>query len=481
MVSNELPEQQARPLPPASAPDALEDIPGADPNLLPVSVLSAPLRIEVPMWLSSRPSPERPETLRLYWNGVEAGWKRWTARVPADDLYIEVPVAFLNHGSAIVNYTVELYNGSIADSERLMLTLDRQPPVLGANRGQLVFPELVGREVNADYLEDHGDVLHAQVPDYDVPAPGDTIVYYWNIEPFSPLLAGERTLSQEDLGKPLIIEIPGSLIRERGDGPRYVFYAIRDRAGNFSSDALPQTLTIAAQPAPRALPLPEIPAATGSGRDVSLDLVEVGASITVKIPQAADIRPDEAFGLQWGDPELFRSNRFNGQAGLRTFTIPARNVAAMSGKVVSVYYDVEVRGQLQCSETRRLKVIPIPMTSLPIPRLAGLSGGTFDRARYTFDPPLTLDKWKLIGVDQRVNIVVIGAGGKRHQLLDNHAVTSAEVKDGIGKAGDVTVPLTFLNELPVGQLFFIEVTVSFDAGQTWPSEHNFERLELVMR
>lgn len=103
------------PLDPPTAPDALPDIPGGQHNLLPVAVLGRPLRIDIPMWEYSRPTPEYPEWIILYWNGSEVEKKTWYDDIPPDELYVDVPVQFLEHGVAAVTYLAHGFNGGRSD------------------------------------------------------------------------------------------------------------------------------------------------------------------------------------------------------------------------------------------------------------------------------------------------------------------------------------------------------------------------------
>ncbi|MEE6443338.1 MULTISPECIES: hypothetical protein [Pseudomonas] len=64
------------------------------------------------------------------------------------------------------------------------MTIDEVAPVLGDNQGSLVFDEEVLRDgVTARYLENN--VLQALVPRYQTPAVADTLIVYWDREPFA--------------------------------------------------------------------------------------------------------------------------------------------------------------------------------------------------------------------------------------------------------------------------------------------------------
>lgn len=468
---------------PPSAPAALPHIPGGEPGLLPVAELARPLRIEVPLWPISLPTPARPETLSLFWNGVFVADKTYYAPIAASDCFIEVPPdQLLKEGETQVTYTVRIYNGAQNDSEALTLTVDRTAPVLGADRGRLVFTELGSQDVTDAFLNAHGNKLRAQVPTYQQARAGDTIIYYWDEEPLDDTQVGERTLNEQDAALPVIIEYDGDMIRQRGDGMRYAQYRVRDRAGNESPTAVPKALNIDAQPIPRVLPWVEVPLAMGGGDTLTLELIMLDAPLQVHIPAAAVIHPGEPFKVNWG-AGLFGEQDVPGVEGVRQYSIAERNVVAMSGKTVPVRYLVEAsEGQLQ-SALRQVKVIPLSRSSLPIPQLSGAAGTTLSLGQQTQDPAITLAPWKLISTDQRIRIDVHGvsdAGATQFSVLRDHVVTQEELTLGIGSRRDALLPLSFLRGLLLGQNFSVEVKASFDAGQTWPALPNFQPLEITL-
>ncbi len=86
----------------------LEDIADGQPNLLPVSALELPLRVEIPMWPISLPSEEDPEILKFYWNGLEHTTRTFTSKVLPEDLIIEVGAEYLLHGKPKLHYDVKI-------------------------------------------------------------------------------------------------------------------------------------------------------------------------------------------------------------------------------------------------------------------------------------------------------------------------------------------------------------------------------------
>jgi len=470
-------------LAPPSAPDALEDITDGAPGLLPVAVLDQPLRIEVPLWPISRPGPDTPETLSLYWNGTFIDDKTWYATIDPVELFIDVPVDWLLKEAKIqVTYRVLGYNGVETGSKPLTLTIDRTAPVLGGDRGRLEFPDLGSQPVTDHFLKEHGEVLRARVPDYQVFIPGDTIVYYWDDEPLDNTEVGELELTHTDAGKPVIIEYDGKMIRERGNGGRYAQYLVRDRAGNESPTAVPKAVTVDTTPVPRVLPWPDVPLAVGNQEQVTLALDDLDDPLEVRIPELAVIHPGEPFTVVWA-PGLFGEEVLTGQEGVRSYRVAQRHVVAMSGKIVPLLYRVETSDGTRPSDVRRVVVQPLPISRMTIPQLSGTTGTTFSLKQQTQDPVITLAPWKLIGLDQWVRIQVRGTsseGPSDLPVMHNHALTEDELTSGLGAKGDITVPLTYLRSLLLGQNFTVEVKVSFDAGRSWPTLPNFEPLDITL-
>ncbi len=470
-------------LAPPHAPVALADIPGGQPGLLPVAALAMPLRIEVPPWPISMPSPATPETLSLFWNGNFIAGKTFDAPIAASDCFIDVPLDhLLKEGEIHVTYQVRIYNSALSDSSALTLTIDRTAPVLGGNRGRLSFVELDGQDVTDAFLKGHGNKLQGQVPAYQQVRAGDTIIYYWDDEPLDDTCVGEQTLSEQDAGLPVTIDYDGDMIRQRGDGTRYAQYRIRDRAGNESQAAVPKALVIDAQPVPRVLPWVEVPLAMGGGDTLTLELIALEAPLQVHIPSEAVIGLNEPFTVSWGVGQVGAQD-VPGVPGIRRYAIAERNVAAMSGKVVVVRYLVETREGLLQSAVRRVKVNPLPRSSLPTPQLSGATGTTLRLSQQTQDPAITLAAWKLISTDQRIRIDVSGvsaAGAQSFSVMRNHAVSQEELALGIGSRRDALVPLSFLRGLVVGQNISVEVKASFDAGRTWPELPNFQPLNITL-
>lgn len=485
MAQHQKPHNIDELLAPPTVDGMLPDIPGGEPNLLPGALVRAPLRVEVPRWPRADPGPGRWQRLSLFWNGQLVDSKQWEAPIPDDELFIDVPVSFLREGRSSVSYNVRLYSDNVAESEALVVTIDWTAPLLGGGDGALSLPELGDETLNEAYLAAHDDTLQALLPEYDSPAIGDTLIYYWDSRPYEKAEAGRRSLVADDLGQPLAIEYSGDLIRARGDGLRYAYYEVQDRAGNLSRGAQPISVDVAVQPIPRELPGLEMPQGSGSAESMELELNNVSVSVELVIPSTASIEPGEPFEVHWGAPEASFSVVLSGVPNVRRYSVPIRNVVAMSGKTIVIYYVVKTPGGTLRSEERQVVVKPVPRERMSTLSLAThRSGEIFRLSDHLSDPPLILAAWMHIATDQRLNIMLSGVGPTgpvTKPVLRQHAVTTQEVRDGIGSNGDLVIPLATLQQLSRGQDFRIEAKVSFDQGETWPLTANFPMLSLTLQ
>lgn len=476
-------------LAPPEVEAALDDIEGGEPNLLPVSVLDSPLEVVVPMWQNSMPTPEYPERIWLIWNEVEVDEHEITAPVTAADRTFTVKGLHGVEGTHRLRYRVMTYNEAETDSQERVLTVDRTAPALATGGGALVFPPLVvDGGVTGEYLEANSDKVVAGVPDY-APRPGDVISWYWDTGQNDDDLVDTLKLTLADIGRPINLDFAGDMIRARGDGARRARYRVRDRAGNVSSFATYVTLDVQTSLRPRELAWPDVKQATGSGELVTLAPLSATGGATVRMPEGADIRPeDKEAWVQWGTPGAVGAIRVPVAIGddARECIVPEEAVAAHIGKTLTVHYEiVDKAGNVHASQARSVKVTAIPLGNLPTIQCVEAIGRPLSLASVpAAGAQLTLASWSLISTDQCVRIKVDGVGGSGGEVsqvvLDGHRVTEQERIDGLGKSGDVRIPRALLERLQLHRQFNVTVTVSFDAGGTWPSLANFPRLSPML-
>ena len=449
---------------------ALEDIGGGLPNLLPLTALVWNLQVEVPMWRESLPLPGLPEWLGLFWDGTEVDEAFWNGPVPPSDLIRHVPLHLLTEGRHQLHYEVRIFNGEYGVSPSIIVSIDRTPPYLGANEGKLQFADEVELNgVTARYLELNDDVLVATLPEYLVMAPGDRVVWYWDEVPFDDNLVSQRTLALEDIGKPLTIEFAGDIIRARGDGRRYAYYRVYDRAGNGSMRARPAVIETDVTPIPRLLPWPHVPKAEGTAQNVRLALEGIGAPLLVTLPAGAVIYPGEAVSVEWGVPGTFgyhlAEQPYQGQIG--RYETPLAKVVAQAGKTVQVRYLVQAPEGRLSSQLLHIAVQKLPTTRLPRPYLegAGVAGTQISLGRVGARTDVRLDPWFLMAAGQKVTVMVSGVSPQgaavQETLLDSYPVRSGNehVVTSLTKA--------FLQRLQVNSSFTITARLSFDGGESW--------------
>ncbi|MEE1920606.1 hypothetical protein V0R50_09145 [Pseudomonas sp. 148P] len=467
-------------LAPAVVEALLDDIEGGQPNLLPFEDTLAPLRVEIPMWGNSDPTADAPETLLLLWNGNEVGKRIWTTPVQPGELFLDIASEHLAEGVQSLEYWVKIYNGESAYGQPLPITIDKTAPVLGADQGALLFrQEVVDHGVTVKYLEQNGDEVQAEIPTYREARAGDVLTWYWDTQPFEFNQVGSRTLGLDDIGQPLYLTFAGAMIRERGDGTRYVHYQVQDRAGTPPAASRPVGLEVCATPIPRELPWLNVIEADGIGEQQVLDPDKaVRSDIQVALDPDTVIHPGEEVWVQWGEPGTFGAfrGRLDTEADPRACWIPKANIAIAIGKTPVLYYEVISAEELLPSTPQSVRVLTFPVGSMPTVQCAGHMGnGTLSLAGVPASgAKLTLQWWKLMSTDQMVRIVVSGisttSGSISYEALRDHRVTQAELGVGIGANGKVVIAKAFLAQLMLDQAFSVRVYVSFDLGETWPLE-----------
>jgi hypothetical protein len=466
----------------------LDNIPGGQVNLLPASVLKDPLRVDIPMWFGSSPAPGEPEHLYLYWNNVKVAEKTWTAPVPPGDLFLMVEPRYLNAaGTYPLHYEVMTHNGAWASSDPLTLTITSSP-ALGDGGGRLLFDaEVASGGVTAQYLEAHGDKVLAEVPPYSPVWPGDTLSWYWDQRQYTDEWVDSRTLTEVDIGKAILLTFEGEMIRDRGEGDRFVHYRIENRAGNQSDHS--RFANVQVVPAARDLPWPVVDGATGTGKDVVLDPFDAEEGATVVIADTVVIKPNEQLWVQWGEPGSLGAFRTASPvvAGTRRYKIPKREIALNIGKALPVYYEaVGPDGPLR-SEIRQLSVMALDLGKLPLIQCSHVVYQHGQAVLNWKDIPLegvklTLKPWPLMMLDQHIRIVVWGPTimeAREWVAVHKRPLAAQELTAGIFGTDNLTVPKSWLADLIPDQGFVVSVYVSFDSGVTWPDRPNFPMLHVV--
>lgn len=482
---------------PWTRPTPLPDKPGGETNLLHRDAWADPanpLRVELKPWYESDPPlPGVTEQVDVFLDDNEANiiaTRTWPLPMRPDDYFIEISADKLPQGEHRISFIMTNYLDVKARSFSYTVTIDKQEPLL-ATPSKLVFPPEVlppGNQLTARYLERNGDQVNASLPLYVTPRPWDRITWYWGTTPNTQEQGGVIELDETNFSEPLFITIAGQLIRDRGDGFRYAWYQVQDRASNQSYRSDVVELDVAATPIPRTLPWPTVERAAGTGELQTLDPHQAIAGVVIEVPESAVIYPLEPVRVRWGEPgELGHWIADQPIApGGRRFSIPMRSVAAFIGKTLWVSYGVtDDAGEEWGSERRKVQVSKL--SGLPTVQCNGLSGGSLSlRTVAATGAILRMDKWPLITADQWILITMtgVGSGGQDsvYEAIPKRKLEDHEVNGGIGGQNNVTVGKAFLNTLRRNAPLTGKVYVSFDSGNTWPpiAAPNFPLLQLTL-
>lgn len=459
----------ARLLPQPKVEAVLDDIVGGEENLLPVSALFNPLRVEFDVWPNSHPK-WGPETLTLFWGNDIVETKTFTTDpIPPDELFIMVPVIKLAEGEHKLRYQVVIWNLEPVDSDILTVTIDKTAPLLNTASDAPVFPDEIIRDgVTARYLDANHDEVLADVPPYLVPKLGDTITWYWSGSPVGLEVVNQETLTLDNIGPPLPpLVFDGDTIRRRGDGERYAHYQVQDRAGNKSQPSARVRLRAAAEPVPRDLPWPSVKHAT-PGQQGRLDPLLVTDQVVVTVPETATIEPNEQVIVYWeGHGTTGRYETFEPvEENSRDYIVPSSAVPANINRTVKVYYSVTPPGMPAIDS----KDIQLTIGIIPEHRYSKITCEEAHEANETLrlsqvpsGAHLSLEPWVFIAQDQLVNIWIEGVTHGNQDLnepvLRDYPVNASEVTAGlVGKV----LPYSILEQLQLDERFYVKVTVRFD-------------------
>ncbi|MNQ24307.1 hypothetical protein D3C85_374980 [compost metagenome] len=234
-------------------------------GLVPRSVLNSHLQVTVPAWSFSTDPAFGADIVAVGWRPVgqdffEVSRVLFPIPIEPGDKIVSVPRDKLVHGIYDLSYKL-IIGGNSAESGKKKITVDRVEPDDGQEPLALQMLDVVG-SITDDYLTEHGQVRF-KVPTYvDVQA-RDRAIYYWSDNPNPPDSEPEireQAFSQQDIDNDqLIITMYEADIRDRGPGPRYIFYRLRDWAGNRGPRSTFLPLFVDLLPAPGNLKPPRVP------------------------------------------------------------------------------------------------------------------------------------------------------------------------------------------------------------------------------
>lgn len=239
-------------------------IPGVGPRgVIPVSLMQAPLRIEIPRWQLPEPG-ELPHILRLHWiiNGKETTQSETFSAPPPDipDPVVQfIPLATLRERSGVgeIYYTLETEAGTTEMLPHLPIRVDMVAPTLLTPLDRLEFVVPPTPVVDEAYIAANSPIL-LRVPVYNGREDFDRIELYVSNSPAPPMTAPDGVTLLQSTADPLIASLDGAQLRRLMNGDAHLSYRVFDEAENFSILSAGLLFSLALTAPPTGLQLPEI-------------------------------------------------------------------------------------------------------------------------------------------------------------------------------------------------------------------------------
>lgn len=299
-------------LEPPRVPAILKDEDGNESpdGLLPRTALNEDLTVIIPDWIVPFEDPI-PFIIIVSWV-LEGGPFTEVYRKSFDDpgektLIVPRGNLKLDHGTYSLSYKVN-YGGNPLDSSAKRITVDRLPPNDNQEPDRLIMLDVPG-DITDDYLTVHGEVRF-QVPLYIGVTARDRAIYYWTSDPKPPdseTEIREQAFSQQDIDqKRLVITIYEADIRARGPGQRYVYYRLRDWAGNRGPRSTLLPVFVDLNPAPGLLKPPRVPLSLRGliDRQHAREGAVNQRAVTVEIDSYDNPVPSDKVLIRWNGHDL---------------------------------------------------------------------------------------------------------------------------------------------------------------------------------
>jgi len=475
VTANNTPDPETALLVPPTVPRLVPDVEGGQPNTVDFRAVFFPLRVEIPMWAHSNPSEDDNEYLYLYWNDVEVDKKTFSKPIRPEELFMEIPRLKLVEGEHRLHYAVTLFNDQHVDSRPLDIYIDKTPPSLDPIDDTLRIPDYVIRNGVTDvYLEDNDDKLEGTVPPYLGAEPGDVVKWFWSDNPAGQDMVNMMTLTPEHIetqgtqssSKSIALIFPGNFIRQSGSGTRFVRYEVQDRAGTATQRSLALALKSDATPPPRILLPPRITEASGNEYYSTLEPASAQNGITLVIPEAVLIRPNETVTVYWGEQGTlggYSTSTPIEPAG-REFLIPRVHVPPHINDRAELHYQINSPGVPQ-SPSHFVTVLKIE--GLPYVQCSAISDRVLNLHNLQ-SATFTLDDWPFRHTSQFVNAWIEGVDRNDVKLeIRLQIATEKAVPTEAGLMVLGTVPKTELLKLALTYQFRVVVEVSFNDKVSW--------------
>lgn len=216
---------------------------------------------------------------------------------------LRVPRGLLTEGVYEVAIRVSLYGSNPNEGPRKTLTIDTTEPDFGRKPQAVVFPTELGGVITETFLAQEGEV-NVDVPWYDNVMATDRAAYFWTsaaVPPDSEKPIREQEFSADDIAaRRLRITVYADEIRAWGSGQRYLYYYLRDRAGNEGPRSYLSAIEVDLSPAPGALLPPRVPL---SARGL-VDRQQAREGVVVEVPEYDFADPGHHLAVFWDDSPL---------------------------------------------------------------------------------------------------------------------------------------------------------------------------------
>ncbi|WP_454835966.1 hypothetical protein [Pseudomonas lini] len=238
-----------------------------DPDgLLPVRALGQDLEVTFMGW-EFTVVPGRTDLVELGFTPfnstfVPVNERRYPSGVPVPlPQTLTVPRDLLSQGVYEVSIRVSPSLQHPTESPRKKITIDTTMPDFGREPKAVIFPHELNGRITEAYLTEHGQVI-VDVPFYNDVRGGDRAVYFWtskNPPPSGETEIREQEFSAQDIiDQRLLITVYADEIRAWGPGDRFMYYKLRDRAGNTGPISELATIFVDLTPLPGVLHPPRV-------------------------------------------------------------------------------------------------------------------------------------------------------------------------------------------------------------------------------
>lgn len=281
-------------------------------GLLPRTELNRDLQLIVPEWNFTTDPLLGPDIIkvgfRLFGNDFrEVNEFKFPIPIAPGDKYVSVPRDYMDSGIYDLSYIL-IQGGNPAESAKKRITVDTVAPNYGQEPVLLEMLDVVG-SITDDYLKEHGQVRF-KVCSYPGVKARDRAIYFWtdtDTPSGSETDIGEQEFSQADIDRDeLFITVREQDIRDRGEGPRYIYYRLRDWAGNKGPISELLGLFVDLLPGPGNLKPPRVPLSDRGliDRQHAREGAVAQGAVTVEIDRYDNPGSDNDILLDWNGTPL---------------------------------------------------------------------------------------------------------------------------------------------------------------------------------